>query len=149
MPYQIKYKNTGFSLVEILVIISIIAIFATISTTVYTSLRSKNSLEIATNDIVGAMRLAKTYSEQVNSDSKWGVYITSEELTIFSGTSYASRDTNKDKLLKLPGSVSVSGMTEVVFEKSSGITNTTGNISVNGIDGVKNISINEKGTITY
>jgi prepilin-type N-terminal cleavage/methylation domain-containing protein len=149
MVYQIRSKKRGFSLVEIVVVLGIITLFVGISTTVYTTIKSSNNLEVGTNSIVGALRLAKRYAEQVNSDTKWGVYINSSQVTIFSGSSYAGRDTNKDKPLLLPSGLTTSGLDEIVFEKSSGITSTIGSITITGSDSIKNISINEKGTITY
>lgn len=144
-----KQRMKGFSLVEIVVVLGIIALFAGISTTVYTTMRSKNNLEIATSSIVEALRFAKSNAEQVQNDSMWGVYVTSNQVTVFSGSSYAGRDTSKDKTLALPQGIVVSGLSEVVFEKVFGTTNVTNAIIITGADGSQTISINAKGTITY
>ena len=150
MNYQaLSIKHKGFSLIEIIVVLGIISILAGISVVGYTRFRSQSNLEIATGIMVQALRFAKSNSEQVNNNSNWGVYVNSEEITVFSGTNYASRDTSKDKKVLLPSGVTVSGLSEIIFEKVSGSVGVTGSIIITSPDTTKNISINEKGTITY
>lgn len=149
MDYQIKYYNRGFSLVELLIVIGILALFATTSTGVYYSLRSNTSLELNTGSVVEAVRLAQSSAQSGKGDAKWGVKISANQLTIFEGNSYAARNTAADQVYTISGDVAVSGIDEVVFEKVSGATTGPGTVTLTNSYGVRNIVINEKGTVTY
>ena len=78
-----------------------------------------------------------------------GVKINNNEILIFKGDSYESRDTSFNESFKITGGIIVSGLSEVIFEKLSGATLSPGTIILSSYGEVENININEKGTITY
>lgn len=145
MDYQIKYKNKGFSLIELLVVVAIFAILAVVSDSVYVNLKSSSNLKIATTSVVQAIRHAQINSQAVKEDSKWGIEILSNEVIIFKNNYVYPGSLSLD----LPKGIVPSGISEIIFEKMSGSTTTTGTITLTNSSGVKNILINEKGTITY
>lgn len=151
MDYQVKFKNLncGFTIVEIIVVLSMFVLFASISTVTYSQLKTKNNLDIAIGSVVEAIRHAKANAEHVQGDSKWGVEILSNQIVVFKGSSYAARDTLADQILNLPDGIITSGLTEIVFDKVFGTTAMTGTVVLSGNAESKNILINEKGTITY
>lgn len=128
MKYHSLHLNTkkGFSLVELLIVLSMIALLSGVSIALYVQIKNKNNLEISTTSIVQALRYAKMNAEQVNDDEKWGVYVTSDKVTVFKGNSYNNRDASSDQDLNLPGGVEISGLDEVLFNKVSGIPNEEG-----------------------
>lgn len=136
-------------MIEAIVILAIIILLSAISASVYLNLRSRSNLEIGVNSIVEALRYAKNNAEQVNSDSVWGIYADANQVTIFKGENYASRDLARDKTLVLPSGLNVSGIHQVVFKKISGETTDAGIITITNSNSNKIISINEKGTISY
>lgn len=136
-------------MVELLIVIGIIALFATTSTGVYYSLRSNTSLELNTGSIVEAVRLAQSSAQSGKGDAKWGVKISANQLTIFEGNSYSARNASADQVYGISGDVSMSGVSEIVFEKVTGATTGAGTITVTNGSGVRNIIINEKGTVIY
>ncbi len=151
MLYYSLHSNTkkGFSLVELLIVFSMIAVLSAVSITMYTQIKNKNNLEVSTTSIVQALRYAKMNAEQVNDDEKWGVYVTSDKVTVFKGNSYSNRDASSDQDLNLPGGVEVSGLDEVLFNKVSGIPEEEGAIILSNSDSTVTIVINEKGTVSY
>lgn len=150
MDYQTKYKNRAFSLTEVIVVIGIFLLLFALSETAYLDFTSTNDLEIATGNIVKAMRQAQANSEQVNNDSSWGVKVATGTVTIFRGASYAARTTSADQTLNLPSKISESGLSEVVFARVTGWTTDTGTTTLSDRSSrIKNIYINEKGTIIY
>jgi len=156
MVYQIKYKGRssfsrcGFSLTEVIVVLAIFAIFAVISDSIYSNVVSSNSLEIAANSVVTAMRKAQSNSSHVNNDSSWGVYIATTSVTIFRGTSYAARTIGSEQTLNFPAKTSASGLNEIVFAKLTSLPSISGTTTIiNTTSSTKNIFINEKGTIIY
>ncbi len=55
-----KRKNTGFTLIELIVTISVVAILASIAIPNYTSLIRSNSITAATNELVSSLLLARS-----------------------------------------------------------------------------------------
>ena len=139
----------GFTIIELLVIIAIFLIFAGISQVAFLNFQNHSNLEIATYNLVEALRHAKSNAQQVKQDTKWGIYVVGNTVTVFSGNSYASRNTSLDNSINLTNGISSSGLQEVVFEKVSGTTTNVGNIILTLGSQSKTITINEKGTITY
>jgi len=148
MVYQIKYKNKGFSIIELLLVIAIFSILVAISNSAYVNFKASSNLKIATTNFVQAVRYAQSNSEVNKNDSKWGVKLLSNQIVIFKGNNYVNREVVFDQLLDLPKGVSPNGIDEFVFEKMTGST-TEGITILTNNSGVKNILINEKGTITY
>jgi len=151
MNCQIPYKKSknGFTLVEVIVVVVIFIIFIGVSERALFSFQSRSNLEIATANLVESLRHAKANAQQVQGDSKWGVEISGNQITVFSGLSYATRNTALDQESSLTNGVLSSGLSEVVFEKVTGTTLNYGTITLSGSYGNKVITINAKGTITY
>ncbi|MFA6354854.1 MAG: prepilin-type N-terminal cleavage/methylation domain-containing protein [Candidatus Paceibacterota bacterium] len=150
MDYLHKYNiNKGFTLLEVLVVLAIFAILFAVSDGVYINFKRANNLSITTNTIVEAVRYASSNASSNRGDSKWGVKINNNEILIFKGDSYESRDTSFNESFKITGGIIVSGLSEVIFEKLSGATLSPGTIILSSYGEVENININEKGTITY
>lgn len=151
MDYQVKFKKQqgGFSLLEILIVAGIVALVISISDSVYSNFRSHNNLELATYSVVEGARHAQENSVKVKEDSSWGVEILSDQIVVFKGNSYGSRDSSFDLALMFPRGVTATGLSEIVFEKVTGVTGDTGTTTLTGTDSTREIYINEKGTITY
>ena len=80
----------------------------------------------------------------------WGVKILSENIVVFKGLNYAGRDVNYDELYSTSASVTPSGLSEIVFDKLTGLPQTTGTITLTSANGdVRTIIINAKGSVTY
>jgi prepilin-type N-terminal cleavage/methylation domain-containing protein len=140
----------GFTLIELLLSIAIIGLLVGLSLPVYASFQNRNDLDIAAQNVVGALRRAETYTRGVNGDSQWGVEIQSGAVTLFKGTSFAGRNTNFDEAITIPASISVGGLSEVLFSKLSGAPNATGNITLTAnTNDTRTISINAKGMVDY
>ncbi len=151
MDYQVKYKciKNGFSLVEVIIVIGIFALFLGMSDSIYKFFGSHSNLEMTTNSVVEALRFAESNSVKANGDSNWGVKFFNNQAIVFKGSSYVTRDSTADKSVTFPGDMVLSGADEVVFSKFTGWTSNAGTTTVTNNDGLKNIYINAKGTITY
>jgi len=139
----------GFSLIEILIALAIVAIFSTISISSYQSLNARNNLNIAVIDVVEFIRNAKVMAEDGKYDSNIGVHFAEGSVIIFSGDSYSSRNTLNDQILNLPRGVNISGVSDIIFTKITGKTSNTGDLIVANISGNKTLTINSYGTIMY
>lgn len=151
MNYQKQYKKEkGFTVVELIVVISIFLIFLGISDQAFFTFGNRGGLSISTYNVVEAMRHAKSNAEQGQQDTRWGVYISQNQVTVFSSNSdYENRNTLLDQIISLSGGVTASGLQEVIFQKITGDTLDVGDIVLSLKDQNKTISINAKGTITH
>jgi hypothetical protein len=71
-------------------------------------------------------------------------------ITLFKGASYAARETDYDEDFTVSSSMTVSGVTEVVFDKLTGDPQATGSLTLTTIHGETAIvSLNAKGTVEF
>ena len=142
--------RAGFTLLEILLSIALIALLAGIAAPVYVSFQVRNDLDIAATTVVQTFRRAQLLSQAVDGDTVWGMNVQSGSITLFQGVSYAARNTNFDEIFDMPESIAPGGLQEVVFSKFSGNPQTTGTTTLTSSNNeVRTINLNEKGTINY
>ncbi|MDH4330336.1 MAG: hypothetical protein OEV93_02170 [Candidatus Moranbacteria bacterium] len=143
-------KNTkGASLIEVVISMSIILIFVSVSVPAYRAVREKNNVNIAVTSLVKSLRYAQSMSLANRGDGDWGVRVRTGEVIVFKGSNYGNRDSDFDLILEVSSNVDFSGETEVVFSKAFGIPDVTGSISVSNGVSSEDIVINEKGTVDY
>lgn len=140
----------GFTLVEVLLSLALIALIAGISIPVFQGLQTRNDLDVAANTIAQSMKRAQVLAQAVNSNDTWGVYIQEGNVTIFKGTDYASRDMSFDEISSISSTITKSGIDEVIFSEFYGEPQTTGTITLTSInEETRELAINEKGTVNY
>lgn len=145
-----KGYHKGFTLFEVLLSITIIALVAGISVPVYQSFQVRNDLNIAASTVVQTLRRAQVLSQAVDGDMSWGVYSGNGAITLFKGGSYITRDSNFDESFAVPTNITPSGLQEIIFTKFTGFPQTTGNIIfTSSANETKTISINKKGTVSW
>ena len=142
-------RQRGFTLLELLLSISLIAVLAGLSMPIYQSFQANNDLDVTINTAVQSLRRAQTLSREVSLDDNWGVYIDNTQIIIFKGISFSElgRDTGYDEVFEIPINTNISGLSEVVFEKMTGFPQSedVGTITI----GSRNIYINDKGVVSY
>lgn len=143
-------KQAGFTLLEVLLSISVIIIITGISIPLYQSFQNRNDLEIAAITTAQSLRRAQILSQGMDGDTNSGVHIQSGDITVFHGVNYSSRDITLDEIFTIPSSIVTSGIPEVIFNKFTGLPQTTGTITFTSVNNeVRNITINEKGMVNY
>ena len=147
---QPRQNNSGFTLLEVLLSVAVIALIAGLGAPIYQSFQVRNDLDVATNTISQSLRRAQVLSQAVDGDTTWGISVQSGAIILFQGASYASRNTNFDEVFDLPGSITPSGVSEIIYEKFTGEPQNTGTVTLtSNTNEARNITINEKGNITY
>ncbi len=147
----IKTKHQkGFTLLEMLLSIALIALLSGLSIPVYQSFQVKNDLDIAANTIAQSTKRAQVLAQAVDGDTTWGIYIQSGSITIFQGSNYASRNTNYDEDFEMPTSITPSGLQEIVFSKLYGEPQAIGTVILTtSTNEIANLILNEKGMVSY
>ena len=143
-------NKSGFTLLEILLVIVLIGLLAALSTPIYNNYKLKNDLTVAVNVTAQSLYRAQILSQAVDGDSSWGVNILTGNIVIYKGTSYATRDINFDEQYEISPQISISGQNDIVFNKFSGLPQTTGDIILTGVNNeVRTININSQGMVQY
>ncbi len=145
-----KWNRKGFSLVELLLVIALMAIVGTGVLVVYRGVWIRNDLKVNRNIVVSNLRRAHIMALNSRENSSWGVKVGSGTLIVFKGEAYSSRDSAFDESFMLSNSVSISGTDEFVFESFSGEAGIDGTMTLitEGGDQV-DIFVNDKGFIDY
>ncbi|MFC1598315.1 Tfp pilus assembly protein FimT/FimU [Patescibacteria group bacterium] len=140
----------GFTLLEMLLTIAMVALLAGLSVPVYQSFQVKNDIDVAVNITAQTMRRAQALSRAMDGDTTWGIYVQSGTITMFQGASYGGRDATYDEDFDIASIIAPSGLTEVVYDKLTGDPQSTGTLTLTSTASqTRTITINEKGTISY
>jgi|SRR3989338_6683373 len=149
MDFKSINKIAGFTLLEVLLAISVVAIIAGIGIPVYQSFQVRNDLDLAVNAVAQSLRRSQLLSQAVEGDMTWGVYVGDNKITIFKGASYAGRDVNFDEAFDLSNVITPSGNQEIIFNKLTGWPQNTGSLILTTVNDSKTITINAKGLVSY
>jgi type IV pilus assembly protein PilE len=138
----------GFSLIELLLSIALIGILAGLSVPVYSGYVTRNDTQIAATTLTQAYRHAQQLARAGYRDTAWGVHVANGAITVFSGPSYVARLTGWDEISTISTAIGVSGATDIVFAKLTGLPNTTTTVTLSStVGGTKTITLNETGMV--
>ncbi len=141
--------RAGFTLVELLIVLaislSLLGVIGTIASNTY----PKSQLNAEAGVVMQAIREAQALTLARKEDSRWGVYRTANELILFAGPSYATRDEAFDRTHVFPSGITASGMEEIVFSSLLGTIPQPGTITLtsNATGESVVISINANGVV--
>ena len=146
MSFLILIKNKkGFTLIELIVSIAVISLLAGLSMPIYQSFQTVNEIDVLSRTATNYLNQAQLFSQIQKDSSSWGVSLADNHLVLFSKNNEDEIETRKSYLIS-PG-INVSGLTEIVFDRISGLPNNYGLIEFTAGSHSKNIYINEKGFI--
>lgn len=140
-------NKEAFTLIEMLLVVSIVSIIATFSTAFYSRFINQNSVNNIQDQIISQARKAQTYAMQNKQNANWGIYYSTNVLTLYSGSSYASRNSSFDETFEFNSNITVTGISDVNFTKNTGKPNTTASITITSPNGSKTVNINAQGNI--
>ena len=168
MSYESRIKNkkrsaeNAFTLLEVLIVLSLLAILPSVATFGFFGYQKKIALETSQSDIVIYLRLAQNKAitgedGDVNGVSdKWGVRFinsTDDYYQVFYGNTYSSDNVKEQVYLTsfVKFNDPAEGQTKnIIFEKNSGATTATSTTIYFSADPsqTKTISINSNGKIS-
>lgn len=137
MNFHILKEKKGFSLIEIIVVISIFVLIIFLSYAGFNSLNKTQIVEKDTEAVVAILEEAKSKTRSSVDSSNYGVYFENggNRAISFKGTSYNEFDPDNEEFT-LSSNISISavdiegGGDSVVFERPKGNTVTYGNIAI-------------------
>ena len=111
-----------------------------------------NDLETTVLSARSMLWRARVLAEAGSNTSPWGVMYdaATHQMILFSGATFLARDTQFDEPFAVPKTVSVSGASEIVFAKQTGIPVVSGNVtfSVSATNETQTLSINTQGMLS-
>ena len=151
---EIKYWNrSGFTLIEIVVVLGIVSLIAAGATVLFFSVQSNNAREVIANEMITVLRRAQSRSMFGESQSEFGVQFLTNKYVEFEGDTYVEGGLGNTEH-RLPAGTSLSdfdfnGDAAIYFERITGEASNSGSVDINvtGRGGVKRVLINELGTV--
>jgi len=141
--------NKGFTIIELIIVITIVTIVFAISIAAYDRFLSSGVLDSAKFEIIQNIRSAQILAISGKDNLNYGVFITENQYTVYQGASYLNRTISQDKVFVLPNNIRASGLAEINFAKKTGLPNTTGTLILTHTtnNSKENITINTTGLI--
>ncbi|MFM2383456.1 MAG: hypothetical protein RIQ72_28 [Candidatus Parcubacteria bacterium] len=134
MKSSSKIKKHGFTLIEVIISISIMTILLGISMTVFRALTDQQSLDRDVETAISYLLRARNQTITGENNSTYGVYFASTSVTLFEGTSYAAGSStnlvfNFNNRSYMYSIALAGGANQVYFKKISGAPHATGTIT--------------------
>lgn len=150
MNFPTRKNQSGFTLIEFLLVIGMISILAGLSLPFYNNLMAKNATAVARQATTRSFHRAQQLARAVDGDSEWGIKLLDGQIVVFRGATYAGRNTAYDEITNLSNGVTFTGNTEVVFSKLYGLPNNTTSINITGPNNTTlEITVNTHGILNY
>ncbi|MDF1498117.1 MAG: prepilin-type N-terminal cleavage/methylation domain-containing protein [Patescibacteria group bacterium] len=151
-------KYFGFSLIEIIITISILALMSSGTYIWFASYQRQAELDSGAKTIVTSLRDAQSRSISGNDFKEWGIFFddTNNKFILFrdEGSGYAGASIKEENYLSsfiIFDSTSLAGgCNEIIFKKPKGNTNQTCSIKITDTNGnsFRNISVSSLGLIS-
>ena len=150
-----KSDTQGFTFVELLVVLSIIAILVAVSVSALKNFRYAASLKVATQEVYRSVVDARSNTLASQGNSVYGVRIATTSVTRFTGATYVATSTSNityvfEYGVTATGTLAISG-TNVIFARLTGKPSATGTVYIRGasVVGTSTLVIHASGLIEY
>lgn len=154
MENSVKFMNNnsqnfigGFTLIELLLTITIVLILGGMTSPFLARFLTQNNVSNVNEQMSGQIRKAQIYSMMSKKNGSWGVTVNNGKIVLFQGSTFNSRDSALDEIFNLSPNIIISGLTEIVFKKVTGLPNTTQTITISGNGQTKTIIVNSQGIV--
>lgn len=149
-------KKTGFTLIELIVVIAIFAVLGAMVIFGFNFFQNKNRVEAAAREIASTLRLAQNKTLASEGNSSYGVHFETDKFVLFKGLAYidGAADNSEHNLAQNLSifNISLGGGADVVFARLSGATDNFGSATVGLAGDASNnviIYIDESGVVDW
>ena len=127
--------SRGFSAIEFLIALAVLAILATIIFTSMSSFRNSKALQMVSEDMLSILDEARGNTLSAKDGYAYGVHFETSRIVLFRGTTYSNSDSNNN-ITDVDGAVEISnislaeGAQDALFQRLTGKTNQSGTITI-------------------
>lgn len=139
---------SGFTFIELIFSVGLLFIVFGLTTGFYIRFFTQNAVENTQRQLGASLRKAQMYAMMGKQNSNWGVNITSQKIILFQGNSYASRTTVFDEVYAVNNNITISGFTEVVYARITGLPSSAPTVTISGANEVKTVAVNAQGVVS-
>lgn len=151
-----KSRQQGFTYIEILVVLAVLMIVATLSSVSFQHMQSKAAREAGANELFNALNDARTKTLAHEQSSVYGVHVSSTTITRFMGSTFIpGASGNKvyvfEHTMRATSTLFDASGTTTVFTRLTGVPSVSGTIYVydeNGT-GTSTIVLHKSGLVEY
>jgi prepilin-type N-terminal cleavage/methylation domain-containing protein len=140
--------SKGLTLIELLLVITIVLIVSAVSTPFYSRFFLSNDVMNVNKQLVGSLRKAQIYAVMGKQNGNWGVNYSGGKITVFQGTSFLLRNPALDESFTVNSNITINGLTSVIFTKRTGLPDGTPTITLSAVNTSKTVSINSQGVVS-
>lgn len=150
MKRDVSNKYNGFSLIEILLVVTLFALISAMTIPFGIDFLSRDRVSITRDILVNSARTAQHNAINMRDDDDWGIEILQEEIVVYKGNDYATRDSAYDSVTSIPSGVAISGSQGVFYKKLDGEPSTTATFTISGASNSGSaVQIDQYGKVTY
>jgi type II secretory pathway pseudopilin PulG len=140
-------RFSGFTLIESVLATSVILLIGVAVGVFNTQFLSARDTTVAAHMLRESLDRAQVYARSGKQDSDWGVVQVGTDIIVFSGATYALRAAEYDELVGIPGSITITGLGETVFARTTGRIPGGKVIDIDGPDRTVHLSVSEEGGV--
>ncbi len=143
------FKKSGFTLLEIILVVALLAISSGVVAPIYYSAKNSDDLINTRDSLISSLRRAQLLSMAVKNDETWGLKINNQEIIVFQGNDFFSRNQDYDEIVRINRNINVEGIDEIVFLKLSGRPSVSDDFILTSNNKTIEISVNQLGIVDY
>ncbi len=137
----------GITLIEVLLVIGILAVIFSAGAPVAYNFYYQSQFESEYSLLYSVLEQARGLAMINRNESDHGVYVNSENLVVFQGSSFAARNADQDRSFPRSEGITINGPAEVVFAALSGTTaSSTYTVTDNGLRS-RDVYLNSEGLV--
>ena len=137
----------AFTVIELILVISIIGVLMAATTPFMSSFMLRNSWHVATDRVVSEVYKAQNYAmsgKTISGSNVWGVCVNGDTFRMFNGSCSTP---NFFEDYSFPRGITITGITSVTFDSLRGLPSVVSTISIVSELGSSNVNLGESGMV--
>lgn len=128
-------RKRGFTVIEFLIALSILAILAAIVFTSMSRFRNSKALQVVAEDILSLLDEGRADTLSAKDSYAYGAHFESSAIVLFRGPAYSSFDSS-NKIVDIDGAVEISNISlagggqDILFQRLTGKTSQNGTVTI-------------------
>lgn len=140
---------SGFTVLEMLLVVAMVTVIAGSGLLAVRTAVSAEAVDTSGQLFVQSLRHAQISARSMRHDDTWGVAVSSGSATVFRGPAFAGRDEEFDEVFVFSRHVFVTGDTQIIFEKGTGLVSQLSSTSITVEDRTRAVRVHTTGAIDY